>query len=64
MNLALEHVASLNSKGFAATIDILGEHTKNIDIATSVTTNYCDLLKKLTICLLIVIYQLSLVILG
>ena len=47
MNLALEHVASLNSKGFAATIDILGEHTKNIDIATSITTNYCDLLKKI-----------------
>ena len=47
MDLALEHVASLNKKGYAATIDILGEHTKDTVTATSITEHYCSLLKKI-----------------
>ena len=47
MDLALEHVASLNKKGYAATIDILGEHTRDTVTAASITEDYCSLLKKI-----------------
>ena len=47
MDLALEHVASLNKKGYAATIDILGEHTRDTVKAASITEDYCSLLKKI-----------------
>ena len=47
MGLALEHVASLNKKGYSATIDILGEHTRDTVTAASITEDYCSLLKKI-----------------
>ena len=47
IDLALEHVAFLNKKGYAATIDILGEHTRDTGTAKSIAEAYCDLLKKI-----------------
>ena len=47
INEALEKVKILNTKGFSATIDILGEHTKTIDIAEKITNQYCMLYKKI-----------------
>ena len=40
---ALVQVKTINDRGFAATIDILGEHVTNIDKARSITNQYCDL---------------------
>ena len=45
--VALEHVAKLNQKGFSTTLDILGEHTKNIRTARKITNQYCDLYDKI-----------------
>ena len=44
---ALTHVKRINNSGFAATIDILGEHTKDIETASSITSDYCELYKKI-----------------
>ena len=44
---ALSEIKHLNSKGFSATIDILGEHTENIDLARDITRQYCDLYEQI-----------------
>ena len=44
---ALTHVKRINNSGFAATIDILGEHTMDIETASSITSDYCELYKKI-----------------
>ena len=40
---SLKHVESLNQNGFSATIDILGEHTKETKKASIITADYCKL---------------------
>jgi len=44
---ALNHVKSLNSKGFSATLDILGEHVLNVNSARATTNDYCELYDKI-----------------
>ena len=44
---ALSEIKHLNSNGFSATIDILGEHTENIDLARDITGQYCDLYEQI-----------------
>ena len=44
---ALSEIRHLNSKGFSATIDILGEHTQDIDIARNITHQYCNLYEQI-----------------
>ena len=44
---ALTHVKKINNSGFAATIDILGEHTMDIKTASSIASDYCELYKKI-----------------
>ena len=44
---ALAEVKALNSKGFSATIDILGEHTKDIHVAKDITNQYCNLYEEI-----------------
>ena len=44
---ALTHVKKINNSGFAATIDILGEHTMDIKTASSIVSDYCELYKKI-----------------
>ena len=44
---ALTHVKKINNSGFAATIDILGEHTMEIKTASSIASDYCELYKKI-----------------
>jgi proline dehydrogenase len=43
----LSIVKELNNKGFSATIDILGEHVSDLDIAEKITKEYCDLYEKI-----------------
>lgn len=40
---AAEHIRRLNNNGFAATVDILGEHVLEKDEARFITQQYCDL---------------------
>ncbi len=47
MEEALDHITSLNKKGFAATVDILGEHVQTFDEALRVTLTYVDLLNSI-----------------
>ena len=42
-NEAIKHIKILNEKGFATTVDILGEHIVNIEEAKNITKQYCDL---------------------
>jgi len=44
---ALDIVESLNSKGFSATIDILGEHIETVEESNIVTNNYLDLFNEI-----------------
>ena len=44
---ALSKIKHLNSKGFSATIDILGEHTEDTDIARDITHQYCNLYEQI-----------------
>ena len=44
---ALSTIKHLNSKGFSATIDILGEHTEDTDIARDITHQYCNLYEQI-----------------
>ena len=44
---ALTHVKKINNSGFAATIDILGEHTTDIKTASSIASDYCELYEKI-----------------
>ena len=40
---ALQHVKQLNDKGFDATLDILGEHVMDKELAQKITSQYCKL---------------------
>ena len=44
---ALAQVQMINNNGFAATIDILGEHTMDTETASSITSDYCKLYKNI-----------------
>ena len=44
---ALSEIRHLNSKGFSATIDILGEHTEDTDLAKDITHQYCNLYEQI-----------------
>ena len=44
---ALSKIRHLNSKGFSATIDILGEHTEDTDLARDITHQYCNLYEQI-----------------
>ena len=39
---ALSEIRHLNSKGFSATIDILGEHIEDTDLARDITHQYLN----------------------
>jgi len=57
MDEALEQIKTLNQKGFSATIDILGEHTKTIDLAATLLISIAPFMKKSSMSHLIVQYQ-------
>ena len=44
---ALSEIRHLNSNGFSATIDILGEHIEETDLARDVTHQYCNLYEQI-----------------
>ena len=44
---ALSEIRHLNSKGFSTTIDILGEHTEDTDLARGITHQYCNLYEQI-----------------
>ena len=44
---ALSEIRHLNSKGFSATIDILGEHTEKTELARDITHQYCNLYEQI-----------------
>src|SRR5262245_29260261 len=44
---AMRVVASLNARGFRATLDILGEHVHNLDQAHTATAGYLNLLEEI-----------------
>ena len=44
---ALSKVKKLNQRGFSATIDILGEHVKEVKSARSITDQYCSLYEEI-----------------
>ena len=46
---ALKIVARLNKKELACTLDILGEHTKDLNESIAITNKYNDILNKITI---------------
>ena len=44
---ALLEIKNLNSQGFSATLDILGEHTEDIELARDITRQYCNLYEEI-----------------
>ena len=48
-NEVLSIVEELNGQGFSATIDILGEHVKDLDISKNITQQYCELFKNINL---------------
>ncbi len=44
---ALSKIKQLNRNGFRATIDILGEHTRESDLANDITNQYCNLYEEI-----------------
>ncbi len=44
---AIQHVRVLNARGYAATMDILGEHVQTTEEAEKTTDDYCNLLTKI-----------------
>ena len=44
---ALQIVRVLNDKGFSVTIDILGEHSKNMELSQSFTEQYINLYESI-----------------
>ena len=44
---ALNQVRQLNDKGFDATLDILGEHVMNKQLARNITSEYCNLYEQI-----------------
>jgi len=45
---ALVHINALNEKGFAATLDILGEHVQTNDEAADITKSYTEILDAIS----------------
>ena len=43
----LDKVKVINESGMCATVDMLGEHTKSLDEAKSVTNQYCEIFQKI-----------------
>ena len=43
----LQHIKTINQKGFSATVDILGEHVLDEETSRIITTNYCELYDKI-----------------
>ena len=48
-NEVLSIVEELNGNGFSATIDILGEHVKDLDISKNITQQYCELFENINL---------------
>ena len=48
-NEVLSIVEKLNGQGFSATIDILGEHVKDLDISKNITQQYCELFENINL---------------
>ena len=46
-NEVLSIVEKLNGQGFSTTIDILGEHVKDLDISKNITQQYCELFENI-----------------
>ena len=46
-NSAFKAIESLNNDGYLVTLDILGEHTKNIETANKITQQYIDLYNEI-----------------
>ena len=44
---AVTHVKALNDRGFAATVDILGEHVLTTDEARDITNQYCHIYDRI-----------------
>ena len=44
---AIQAAESVISQGFSVTMDILGEHTKDVNDAKKITEDYCLLYKKI-----------------
>ena len=44
---AVTHIKALNDRGFAATVDILGEHVLTTDKARDITNQYCHLYDRI-----------------
>ena len=43
----LQHIKTINQKGFSATVDILGEHVSDKETSRLITNNYCELYDKI-----------------
>ena len=43
----LKKVKVINESGMSATVDMLGEHTKNQDVAKKITDQYCEIFQKI-----------------
>jgi proline dehydrogenase len=48
-NEVLSIVEELNSQGFSATIDILGEHVQDLNISKNITQQYCELFENINL---------------
>ena len=48
-NEVISVAEKLNSKGFSATIDILGEHVKELDVSKGITQQYCELFENINL---------------
>ena len=48
-NEVLSIVEKLNNKGFSATIDILGEHVKDLETSKNITRQYCELFDNINL---------------
>ena len=48
-NEVLSIVEKLNGQGFSATIDILGEHVKDLKVSKKITQQYCELFEDINL---------------
>mgnify|MGYP001195033998 CR=1 FL=1 len=46
---ALKTIQSLNNDGYLVTLDILGEHTKELETANNITAQYIDLYNEINL---------------
>ena len=40
----MSHIKTINDRGFAATVDILGEHVSDVNTSIEITTEYLSLI--------------------